>query len=91
MIVHAFSQSQKYNRKSKKWQKLTNVMTRCITKDMLPMAIVEKSGFKKMLETFDPRYQLPSRKYVSQDIIVQQHSGFCHFYATKCKSFLQYH
>ena len=36
---------------------------------MLPVAIVEKSGFKKMLETFDPRYQLPSCKHISQVII----------------------
>ena len=68
-IVHAFSQSQKYNRKSKKWQKSTNIMTRCIVKDMLPMAVVEKPGFKKMLETFDSRYQLPSLKYISQEAI----------------------
>ena len=68
-IVHAFSQNQKYERKSKKWQKLTNVVSRCIAKDMLPMAIVEKPGFKNMSETFDPRYQLPSRKYISQEAI----------------------
>jgi len=65
-IEHAFTQSQNYNRKSKKWQQLTNVVTKCIAKDMLPMAIVEKPGFKRTLETFDPRYQLPSRKYISQ-------------------------
>jgi len=69
MIEHAFTQSQKYNRKSKKWQQLTNAVTRRITKDMLPMAIVEKPGFKKMLEASDPRYQLPTRKYISQETI----------------------
>jgi len=35
-------------------------------KDMLPMAIVEKPGFKKMIETFDPRHQPPSLKQISQ-------------------------
>ena len=29
-------------------------------------AIVEKPGFKQMLESFDPRYQLPSRKHFSK-------------------------
>ena len=33
---------------------------------MLPFTTVEKSGFKKMLATFDPRYELPSRKYFSK-------------------------
>jgi len=36
---------------------------------MLPIYIVEKPGFKQMLETFDPRYQLPSRKYFSKATI----------------------
>ena len=35
-------------------------------KDMLPISIVEKQGFKQMLESFDPRYQLPSRKHFSK-------------------------
>ena len=38
----------------------------CIAKDILPMAIVEKPG-SKMLEPFDPRYQLPLCKYISQE------------------------
>ena len=33
---------------------------------MLPISIVEKQGFKQMLESFDPRYQLPSRKHFSK-------------------------
>ena len=36
---------------------------------MLPISIVEKPGFKQMLESFDPRYQLPSRKHFSKATI----------------------
>ena len=68
-IERAFSLSQKYDRKGKKWQQLTNKVTRCIAKDMLPISIVEKPGFKQMLESFDPRYQLPSRKHFSKTAI----------------------
>ena len=68
-IEHAFSLSQKYDRNGKKWQQLTNKVTRCIAKDMLPISIVEKPGFKQMLESFDPRYQLPSRKHFSKTAI----------------------
>ena len=42
------------------------MITRCIAKDMLPMNIIKKPGFKQMLEGFDPRYQPPSRKYISK-------------------------
>ena len=65
-IERAFSLAHKYNRKGKKWQQLTNKVTRCIVKDMFPISIVEKQGFKQMLESFDPRYQLPSRKHFSK-------------------------
>ena len=57
---------EKYDRMGKKWQQLTNKVTRCIAKDMLPISIVEKPGFKQMLESFDPRYQLPLRKHFSK-------------------------
>ena len=36
---------------------------------MLPISIVEKPGFKQMLESFDPRYQLPSRKHFSKTAV----------------------
>ena len=65
-IEHTFGLSHKYDRKGKKWQQLTNKVTRCIAKDMIPISIVEKPGFKQMLESFDPRYQLPSRKHFSK-------------------------
>ena len=34
-----------------------------IAKDMVPIYTVERNGFIKMLQTMDPKYQLPSRKY----------------------------
>ena len=51
-IGQVFSLAQDYDQKGKKWQQLT----RCIVK---PISIVEKPGFKQMLESFDPRYQIP--------------------------------
>ena len=65
-IEHAFSLGQKYDRKGKKWQQLMDKVTRCIVKYILPISIVEKPGFKQMLESFDPRYQLPSIKHFSK-------------------------
>ena len=35
-------------------------------KDGLPLYTVEKKGFKTMLYKFDPRYELPSRNYISR-------------------------
>lgn len=32
---------------------------------MLPITTVEKLGFKQLLATLDPRYEVPDRKYFS--------------------------
>ena len=39
------------------------------------MYTVEKSGFRKMLKTFDAKYQLPSRKYFSETAIPSLYSS----------------
>jgi tRNA (cytidine32/guanosine34-2'-O)-methyltransferase len=64
-IADAFSKLQKYERGGKQWQKLTDSVTKCLAKDMMPIYTVEKSGFQQLLKDFDPKYQLPSRKYFS--------------------------
>ena len=65
-ITEVLVSSQPYDRKSKKWMELTNSVTFCIAKDMLPMYSVEKPGFQRMLATFDKRYEPPSRNYMSK-------------------------
>ena len=56
----------KSERSSRKWKQLTDSVTFCLAKDMLPMYTVEKKGFAHLLKTLDPKYELPSRKYFSQ-------------------------
>ena len=51
--------TQKYERKGKKWKELTDSITHCIAKDCLPINVVEQAGFKKMISTFDSRYEMP--------------------------------
>ena len=58
-----------YERKSAKWKELTDAVTYFIAKDSLPIFTVEKSGFKRLMRTFDPRYELPSRSYFSRTAI----------------------
>ena len=55
-----------YGRGSKRWQELTDSVSYCIAKDMMPIHTVEKEGFKALLERFDSKYELPSQKYFSQ-------------------------
>ena len=65
-IVGSFAQGQPYDRQSKRWNELTKTVTYCIVKDGLPLNSIEKDGFKQMLQKFDPRYEPPSRNYISR-------------------------
>ena len=68
-ISQAFSKMQRYERGGKQWQKLTNSIANCLAKDMMSLYTVEKSGFKQLLNDFDPKYDIRSRKYFSQQAI----------------------
>ena len=58
--------SKKYSTSSNEHKKLTKAVTFFITKDMLPIYIVDKKGFREMVEATNPRYQLPHKDYFSR-------------------------
>ena len=57
-IQESIECAQKYEQKGKKWKELTDSITHCITKDCLPINVVEGDGFKKMINAFDLRYEI---------------------------------
>ena len=65
-IDESFAAVRKYDRKSKRWQKLTEAITYYLAKDMVPFYTIEKPGFKRLVSVFDKQYDLPSGKYFSQ-------------------------
>lgn len=68
-LKDAFARGTAYDKKSKRWNDITNTITIHIAKDMVPHSSVEKEGFREMIKILDPRYVLPSRKYFSQTAI----------------------
>ena len=50
---------------SKRWEKLTNAITYCVARDIMPLQSIEKPGFKQLIQAFDPQYEPPSRKFIS--------------------------
>jgi len=64
-----FARGSAYDKKSKRWNDITNAITIHTAKDMVPLSTVEKDGFREMIKILDPRYVLPSRKYLSQTAI----------------------
>ena len=55
----------KYDPKSQRVQELNCAIALYIAKDMQPFHTVERQRFREMVHAFDPKYELPSRKYFS--------------------------
>ena len=67
----------KYGLGSRKWQELTDSVTYCIAKDLMPIHTLNKEGFKTLLNSFDPKYEVPSRKYFSQTALLVLYAKTC--------------
>ena len=67
-LAASFAKGTMYARGSKKWQSLTTAVTHCIAKEMMPLSLIDKPAFREMLEKFDPQYEPPSRKYLSDEV-----------------------
>ena len=46
--------------------------------DLQPFSIVDDSGFCPLMREAEPRYMIPSRKYVSDILMPQVHSKVTH-------------
>lgn len=65
-VEASFNRARKFSKDSREHKELTKSVTECLAGDMLPLNTVEKTGFKKMLQKFNSRYDLPSRSYFSR-------------------------
>lgn len=74
-LAESFDKSKEYDKNGKRWTELTDAVTYFIAKDCQAMYAVEKPGFKKMINTFDKRYTLPSRKYFSRTALPKLYSS----------------
>lgn len=64
-LAESFRKRVPYERKSKRWQDVTNAVTKFIAREMLPMRLVESESFTELVNVLEPRYTVPSRKYFS--------------------------
>ena len=49
--------------KSQEYKRLIKSVTFCLAQDMLPISTVDKVGFREILCTFNPRYNLPCQNH----------------------------
>lgn len=59
----------KYSNRDPRQQQITDALVMFIAGDILPLKTVESESFKFLIEKLDPKYQLPSRKYLSSSLL----------------------
>ena len=76
-IQQSFSKGTPYNRNSPRWIEITRAITVYLCKDMVPFQTVERRGFIAMIRAIDPRYEVPSRKYVTETEMPKLYAELC--------------
>ncbi|XP_051501698.1 E3 SUMO-protein ligase ZBED1-like [Myxocyprinus asiaticus] len=73
-ITDVFASITPYNKSLQRYKEITDSITHCLARYMMPIYTVSKVGFQKMIHTLDKRYQLPSRNYFSQVAVPELYS-----------------
>ena len=74
-LAQAVLASQKLPQTSPSWSKLTDSICYFIAKDMQLLDTVEDTGFFHLLQSFEPRYDPPSRKTITTKYLPQMFEG----------------
>ena len=53
-------------------REITRSIAKFITKDLQPTTVVEGAGFRQLLDTVDPSYQVPSRTHIISVLGIMQ-------------------
>ena len=59
---------------SGKQKELTDAIVTFVAQDLQPLAIVESPAFRRVLEMAEPRYTMPSRKHLSNQLIPKRYT-----------------
>ncbi|XP_053554170.1 thyroid hormone receptor alpha isoform X1 [Bombina bombina] len=54
---------------SEKGKRITKAVATFIAKDLRPYSVVENLGFRNLLKTLEPRYKIPSRNHLTENVI----------------------
>jgi len=65
-LFHSWAKQRPLLSLSREHKTFTNAVTYCLARDTLPLSTVDKPGFRTMVQTFNPRYQLPTRKHFTK-------------------------
>lgn len=62
---------------------ITRSISEMIVRDLQPLSVVEQDGFRRLVNTLDPSYRLPSRRFFMGENIPSMYED-CHAKVKKC-------
>lgn len=65
----SLARSQPLSKSGSRYKELVDAVGRFISADLLPLSVVEDSGFRNLIKLAEPRFSLPSRRYFSDNVI----------------------
>lgn len=71
LIEESFETNKKFDINHPKAQAIHKVIAEMIAVDNEPLSVVQKPGFRRVVETLQPKYSMPSRTYITETIIPQ--------------------
>ncbi|CAI5676938.1 unnamed protein product [Oreochromis niloticus] len=64
-LTQVLEKRQKISRENPRAVKITEALTHFIAPDDQPLSVVENVGFRRFLSILEPRYEIPSRPYIT--------------------------
>ena len=74
-LAQALERSSKYKPDSNRKRLLDDCILNLIIMDIQPLSIVEDRGFRHLIHSLDPRYEIVSRKHLSSRLLPERYAS----------------
>ncbi|XP_052806593.1 E3 SUMO-protein ligase ZBED1-like [Mya arenaria] len=74
-VPEMYAKTQHYPQKSERSTEITQAVAKFIAGDLQPLSVVGKAYFKNILSVMDPKYELPSRRYFTMNVIPEMYTS----------------
>ena len=72
-LAFAVDRNKLYPRDSARKRELDQLVLRMVTRDLQPISVVENEGFRDLMKSMNPRYKLPNRKKLGNELLVARY------------------
>lgn len=76
-LAEVFQKKDKLPRNGEKSRNITRKIVEYIALDDQPISVVENVGFRRLMDYLEPKYELPSRHYISDTALPELYNKIC--------------